>query len=137
DFDAETILKGRDAVLNRLKELNEAGNSISAKEDNQKTILEVAKEMYARGYSFLPPKLGDSDATKFRIKDGKVLLPFVAIAGCGESAAKGLVREYDIRPYLTIEEAQKRGGLNKSVVEVLKQYGVFEGMTETDQITMF
>ncbi|MCQ2554641.1 MAG: PolC-type DNA polymerase III, partial [Clostridia bacterium] len=47
DFDAATILKGRDAVLNRLKELNEAGNSISAKEDNQKTILEVAKEMYA------------------------------------------------------------------------------------------
>ena len=38
-------------------------------------VLEVAYEMYARGYEFLPARLGISDGTKFGTKDGKVVLP--------------------------------------------------------------
>ena len=37
-------------------------------------VLEVAYEMCARGYEFLPARLGISDATAFRAHEGKVLL---------------------------------------------------------------
>ena len=69
--------------------------------------------------------------------EGKVLLPFTAIEGVGENAAKALQSEYEIKPYDTIEEAIKRAKLNKTAVEGLRNHGVFEGLPETDQLSMF
>ena len=63
------------------------------------TVLEVAYEMYARGYEFKDITLGESEALKFGISDGKVLLPFITLPGMGETAARSFVDEYDVRPY--------------------------------------
>lgn len=84
NFDAETILKGKEAILARMDEITTKGINASAKEKDDYTILEVAYEMYARGYEFTPARLGKSDAVKFDVDDGKVLLPFVAIEGVGK-----------------------------------------------------
>ncbi len=136
-FDEETIMKGKEAVLAKMEEIKLKGNNASAKEKDEFTILEVAYEMYARGLEFLQAKLGESLATKFWVRDGKVQLPLVAINGVGESAALGLYDAYSEAPFSTIEEAQIRASLNKSVVEVLKDRGIFNGLPETDQLSMF
>ena len=137
NFDAETILKGKDAILARMDEITAKGTNASAKEKDDYTILEVAYEMYARGYEFAPARLGKSDAVKFGVDDGKVLLPFVAIEGVGETAARAFAEEYAVKPFDTIEEAVKRAKLNKTVVEGLRGHGVFTGLPETDQLSMF
>ena len=64
------------------------GQAATAKEGSEIIVLEVAYEMYARGYEFMDMKLGISHATKFDVVDGKVLLPFMALSGMGETAAK-------------------------------------------------
>ena len=137
NFDAETILKGKEAILARMDEITAKGINASAKEKDDYTILEVAYEMYARGYEFTPARLGKSDAVKFDVDDGKVLLPFVAIEGVGETAARAFAEEYAAKPFDTIEEAIKRAKLNKTATEGLRGHGVFAGLPETDQLSMF
>ena len=75
DFDADFIIKGKEAIRAKIKELKLAGNDATAKEKNHLTILEVALEMYCRGIEMLPVDLYNSDADKFMIVDGKLLPP--------------------------------------------------------------
>jgi len=137
DFDAATILKGKSEVLKQMEYIEAKGKDALPKEEAQYIVLEVAYEMYARGYEFSPAQLGKSDGTKFMIDDGKVLLPFASLEGVGESAARMLVEEYKNRPYETIEEIRTRAKLNKTAVEALRVHGVLKGLPETDQLSMF
>ncbi len=137
NFDSRVILAGQKAVEARLREIENKGDNASKREEGDITILEVAYEMYARGYEFAPPRLGLSDAMTFSVYDGKVLLPFCVIEGMGESAAKSLVEEFNIHEYDTVEELSERAKVNKTVLEELRKYGVLDGMPETAQISFF
>lgn len=77
------------------------------------------------------------EAVRFKISDGKVLLPFMALSGMGETAARSLADEYNVKPYETIEEITKRAKINKSSVEALRVRGVLKGLPETDQLSFF
>jgi DNA polymerase-3 subunit alpha (Gram-positive type) len=137
DFDDETILKGVDAILEKMELISAKGKAATTKETNELIVLEVAYEMYARGYEFEDVQLGKSDSLKFKLLDGKVLLPFVAIDGMGETAAKSLVDEYDKKPYETIEEISKRAKINKSSIDTLRARGVLRDLPETDQMSFW
>ena len=73
NFDAETILKGPKAVMDKIEMINAKGNNATPKEKDEVLVLEVAYEMYARGYEFSPARLGKSQALKFWSDEGKVL----------------------------------------------------------------
>ena len=137
NFDAETILKGPGAVLEKMDAIADKGINASQKEKDEVLVLEVAYEMYARGYEFAPARLGKSYALKFWVEDGKVLLPFVAVEGVGDTAAKAFAEAYEEKPFDTVEEAVKRAKLNKTAVEGLRTHGVFRNLPETDQLSMF
>lgn len=137
NFDAEVILKGPQACLDRMEMIKAMGNNATPKEQGDILVLEVAYEMYSRGFEFAPARLGKSKATKFWNENGKVLLPFVALEGVGESAAKAFVDAYDEKAFDTIEEAVNRAKLNKTAVEALRNHGVFQGLPETDQLSLF
>ncbi len=137
NFDAETILKGPKACLDRIEMIEAMGSNASAKEKEDVLILEVAYEMYSRGYEFAPARLGRSYALKFWSDEGKVLLPFVALEGVGDTAAKAFADAYAEKPFDTVEEAVSRAKLNRTAVEALRNHGVFEGLPETDQLSLF
>ena len=137
DFDSETILRGKDAIMEKMDLINARGHDATAKENNELTVLEVAYEMYARGYEFKDMILGESDAVKFKISDGKVLLPYMALSGMGETAARSLEDEYAVKPFETIEEIMKRAKITRSSIEALRARGVLEGLPETDQLSFF
>lgn len=137
NFDAETILRGPKACLDRMEEILAMGTNATAKEQADVLILEVAYEMYARGYTFAPAQLGKSHAIKFWSDEGKVLLPFVALEGVGDTAAKAFAAAYKEKPFDTIEEAVNRAKLNKTATEALRGHGVFKGLPETDQLSLF
>ena len=137
NFDANTILKGPEAVLEKMDAIADKGVNATPKEKDEALVLEVAYEMYARGYEFTPARLGKSYALKFWVDEGKVLLPFVAVEGVGDTAAKAFAEAYEEKPFDTVEEAVKRAKLNKTATEGLRAHGVFQGLPETDQLSMF
>ncbi len=137
EFDSETILKGAGAVLAKMELIEAKGKNATKKEEDEVTVLEVAYEMYARGYEFAPAEIGKSHATRFLAADGKVLLPFVALSGVGESAAKAIASEFEKKPFLSIDDMRNRAKLNKTAIEALMNHGVLADIPESDQISLF
>lgn len=136
-FDEKVILRGQKAVEERMEEIIRKGKDASKKEEDEFIVLEVAYEMYARGYEFAPARLGASDSLRFLAYEGKVLLPFVAITGVGEGAATTFHEEYLRRPYETVEDISERGKINKTALDEMRQHGVLEGLPETAQMSLF
>lgn len=137
NFDEKTILQGQKAIELRMEEIIRKGSDASKKEEAELPVLEVAYEMCARGFEFAPARLGVSDALRFNVHDGRVVLPFVAISGMGEGAARSFEAGYEQQPYMTVEDVSLRGRVNKSAVEELRSHGVLEGLPETAQISLF
>ena len=137
EFDSETILKGARAVRNKIELIEAKGKNATKKEEDEVTVLELAYEMYARGYEFAPAEIGRSHATRFLAVDGKVLLPFVALTGVGESAAKAIVSEYEKKPFLSIDDMRNRAKVNKTAIEALVNHGVLSEIPESDQLSLF
>ena len=137
EFDAETILKGARAVLNKIELIEAKGKNATKKEEDEVTVLEVAYEMYSRGYEFAPAEIGKSHATRFLTVEGKVLLPFVALTGVGESAAKAIVAEYEKKPFISVDDMRNRAKVNKTAIEALTNHGVLSDLPETDQLCLF
>jgi DNA polymerase-3 subunit alpha (Gram-positive type) len=137
EFDSETILRGARAVRNKIELIEAKGKNATKKEEDEVTVLELAYEMYARGYEFAPAEIGRSHATRFLAVDGKVLLPFVALTGVGESAAKAIVSEYEKKPFLSIDDMRNRAKVNKTAIEALVNHGVLSEIPESDQLSLF
>ena len=81
DFDSEIMIKGKEKVKAKMKELEALGNGMSVKEKGMYTVLELVLEMYERGFKFLPIDLYKSHSTKFQIEDGAIRPPLSSIAG--------------------------------------------------------
>ena len=136
-FDAVLMTRGMDAVLANIKAI-ESNEEATAKDEDLLTTLEVAYEYYLRGFTFLPIDIYESDATKFLIKDGKLLPPFVAISGLGESAAIDLVEGRKGKTFLSVEEvAAACPKVSKTHIQMLKEAGAFGSLPDTSQVSFF
>ena len=91
----------------------------------------------SRGIKFLPIDLKKSDSFKFIPEDGGIRMPFSALNGLGDAAAENIVRAREEEAFFSVEDLQKRAGLSKSVVEVLRKIGVLDSLNETDQLSFF
>ncbi|SDC87458.1 DNA polymerase-3 subunit alpha [Paenibacillus sp. UNCCL117] len=137
DFELELLCQGYDAIVRRLVEIEEKGFQALPKEKNMISILEMAIEMTARGFSFKPVDLYKSDATKFIIEGDSLIPPFSAVGGIGENAARNIAAARDAGPYLSIEDFQTRSKASKTIVELLGGMGCFRGLPETNQLSLF
>ena len=137
EFDATTMASGKKNVEKRIEELEKQGNSISAKDKNVLTILEVANEMYARGIEFLPVDLYESDAVRFRIQGNGIRPPLNSLPGLGANAAKAIADARAQGEFISIDDLKLRAKVSKSVIEILQQSGCLDGIPESSQISMF
>lgn len=141
DLDTNSILAGRGAVKARLAELKQAIRlkAATAKEENTYTSLQVVNEMMARGIEFLPVDMYVSHASTYLLEDGKIRLPFSALAGAGGVAAQALqaARDDGEGKFLSIEDIQRRAGVSKTVIEALEESGALEGIPKTQQLKFF
>ncbi len=141
DLDAETVVKGHDAVRTRLDMLNNKikDKSATAKDKDQFTAMQVVNEMMARGVKLLGVDVYKSKATAYTIEDGKIRLPFSALSGVGDSAAYPLeaARNDGEGPFLSVDDFARRAKAGKSVVELLDACGAFGDMPKTAQISLF
>ena len=136
-FDAVMMTHGIDEVKKHIKEIS--GNpDRSAKDDDLLTTLEVCYEFYLRGFEFANIDLYESQATRFVIRDGKLLPPFVAVSGLGESAALSIVEGREGKQFVSIEEFSLAcPKVSKTHIEMLKAAGAFGDLPDTSQMTLF
>lgn len=137
DFDADLIVGGKENVKNKIKELEALGNAMSQKEKDLLTVLEVAYEMYARGFSFLPVDIYQSDSDKFLIVENKLLPPLCALQGVGENAAKSICESRKEGEFISIEDLRERAKVTKTVIETLQNHGCLQGLPDTNQLSLF
>ena len=141
DIDTVTVLKGRDAVRNKMDEISAKMKikAATAKEEGTFTSLQVINEMMARGVELLPIDIYKSTANKYVIEDGKIRLPFSAIAGCGGSAAQSLeaAKNDGGGEFLSIEDLQMRSGVSKSIIAALEEGGALDSLPKTTQLSFF
>ena len=138
DFDAATVVKGRDAVRHRMNEIRMKGKEASKKEEDEYASFQIVNEMLARGVEVLPIDLYRSDSRKFLVEDGKIRLPFSALSGVGGAAANSLAQARESGgPYISIDDLQARSKVSKSVIESLQSVGALQGLPESSQMTFF
>ena len=139
DFDIESMIKGHDAIKNRVVEIINKGFDATNKEQGILECLKIALEMTARGLKFENVSLEKSDATTFKIDVEKNTLipPFSSIDGLGDTVAKTIVSEREKGVFLSIEDLQKRGKVSKTLIEKMKEMHILDGMDETSQLSLF
>jgi DNA polymerase-3 subunit alpha (Gram-positive type) len=137
DFDIELCCQGYDAILNKLIEIEEKGIQASPKERAMVSVLEMALEMTARGYSFKGIDLYRSDATRFQVDGDALIPPFSAIQGVGANAARNIAAAREEGPFLSVEDFQTKAKATKTIVEILSAMGCFRGLPESNQLSLF
>ncbi|WP_276619053.1 PolC-type DNA polymerase III [Syntrophomonas wolfei] len=137
DFDSQIILEGYEALKKRIQEIEKAGLSASQKDKKLLPVLEVAMEMYARGFTFQPVDIYESDASKFLVVDNALLLPFSALPNVGAAAAHGIIESREGGSFISVEDFQQRSRLNKTAMEVLRKFDCFNHLPETSQVSLF
>lgn len=138
DVDVETMIKGYNAIKNKILEIQSKGYEATNKELGQLESLKVCLEATARGIKFLPVNLTESPATVWGVKDEtSIYPPFSAIEGLGDTVAKNIVEEREKSPFLSIENCQKRAKVSGTLIDKMKLMGIFDGMEESNQISLF
>ena len=137
DFDADLICKGETAVHARLQELYELGNQATVKDKGLITVLELSFEMYKRGFKMLKVDLYESHATKFLIVDNALRPPLSSLQGVGVNAAKSIAEARKDGEFISKEDLRLRSKVSKTVIETLSNHGCLEGMSETNQLSLF
>ncbi|MFI3175771.1 MAG: DNA polymerase III subunit alpha, partial [Bacillota bacterium] len=137
DFDYESMCHGSERAKATIKELQEKGNDMTAKEKSKVTVLELVREFYARGFSFSPIHIYESEGDKFLVREKVLLPPLNSLQGMGVNAVQSLLEARQDGEFKTIDELKERTTLGKVNIGLLKDNGVLEGIPETNQMTLF
>ena len=97
----------------------------------------IVQEMYARGFEFLPIDLYESQATKFIIKDGKLLPPFSSIEGMGGIAAEALYDEAAKGKFMSRDDIRQRAKVSQTTLDTMAELGLLGDLPMSNQLSIF
>jgi DNA polymerase-3 subunit alpha (Gram-positive type) len=139
DFDIDSMCKGYDAIKAKMMEIQAKGYEATNKDSSLLETLKLALEATARGFKFKTIDIEKSDGNNFVMdeEDNALIMPFRALDGLGDSVAAKIMEEREIKPFYSIEDFQLRGKVNQTTVEKLRTLGIFDGMPESSQLSLF
>jgi len=137
DVDVPTITAGIETVRKVMSAIKAKGKEAEKKEqDNYKNLL-IFNEMMSRGIGVLPIDIKHSHAVKYLPEDGKMRLPFCAMAGCGEKAAYSIYEAAQKGNFVSKEDLCVEAGVSKTIIQNLADMGALNDLPDTNQISMF
>ena len=128
-FNATVILNGLASQKQELARIAALKHLTAVDKDNA-AMIEVAAEMYLRGMEFLPISLEKSEATAFKIEDGKLLPPFNCIPALGNAAAGEIVKVRNEHLFTSKADLKKRGKVSQSIIDTMEYMGILKGLPE-------
>lgn len=137
-FDAEYMIKGKEVVKQKMKEIEMQGNQASNKDKEMYEDLELVLEMYERGFKFLPIDLYKSHAVNFQIEGDSLRPPLNSIAGMGNVAAENIYNAYkEGGPFTSVDDLKARAKIGNSTIELLEKFGCLEKLPKSNQLSFF
>ena len=138
-FDIESMIKGADAIRNKIDEIDAKGNNASNKEIDTRETLCICLEMCLRGFYFKNIDVDKSDGKKFVITEDEkgLIIPFRALDGLGDNVADAIVKAREGGPFISMEDLRERGKVNTSSMEKLKALGCLDNLSESNQLSLF
>ena len=137
DVNVDAMIKGYKAIKDTLIEINNKEDSTN-KDAGVFESLHVCLEATARGINFLNVDLYNSESNVWKVKDDKnIYPPFSAIDGLGDTVAKNIVEERNKQKFISIEDFQRRCKVSGTLIDKMRLMGIFEGMDETNQLSLF
>ena len=142
-YDIQTMIKGKDAIISKIEELRTrqrvSNEKLSPKEQEQLKTLINALEMVQRGYKFANIDLYRSKATDFVVDyENKALIPpFITLDNLGESAGISVVEARKEGEFFSKEDLLRRTKLTSTNVQDLADMGVLDSLSESDQLSLF
>jgi DNA polymerase-3 subunit alpha (Gram-positive type) len=138
NIEVSTVIKGIDAVKKRLSGIR----ALPEKERTPKergifNALTMVYEAQLRSINILPAVYKISHPTRYVIEGQRLRLPYAAIEGCGENAARRLYEVVQSGEFICIDDIQQKSGLNKTVLENLTLTGFFGDLPQSAQISLF
>ena len=140
EFDANVVARGKDYVgkcIRDLMRVQKEKGKLDPKQNGTLIVLQLAWEMYLRGYSCEHVDLYKSDAEKFIIHETSLLPPIASLSGMGQKAAESIALARKDGIFTSVEDLHKRTSLSKTNIELLRDHGCLDGMDESDQIALF
>jgi DNA polymerase-3 subunit alpha (Gram-positive type) len=64
-------------------------------------------------------------------------MPFNSLVGLGDAAAEKIMEAREKYDIWSVEDLRERAGISKAVIEILRRNHVLDGLTETNQFTLF
>ncbi len=136
-FDAEIVMRGKQAVKDTIKDIERRGKEASPKEQASVSSLQLINECMERGIKFLPIDIEKSESYAFVPENGAIRMPFSALGGLGDTAALNIIEARNEEKFFSVEDLRTRAKLTKSVIENLRKNGVLDNLNETDQLSFF
>ena len=137
EFDSEFMIFGEKKVKEKMEEIDKLGNAATQKDKGMYNVLEYVLEMYKRGINFLPIDIYKSEATKFKLEPEGIRPSLCSIAGLGQVAAESIVEARKDGEFISKEDLMKRSKAGKSIIELLEKFGCLDGMSTSNQLSLF
>ncbi|BBG42448.1 DNA polymerase III alpha subunit [Mycoplasmopsis californica] len=140
DIASMVDVKGGKKAHNKLVLLQSLSKEeLTTKDKDLMPTLEITRELYARGLYIANIDLEKSLAHEWLIDNENQCLipPFKSLDGLGDAVAESIVNTREQKQFTSIEDFASRAKVNKTLIEKLKQIGVFSNIDETDQISLF
>ena len=136
--DVEAMSHGKNSVMALINRIKEKGTAATKLEKDLQTYMELVNEAIERGINFKMVDINESEATTYKIVDKHtILVPFNAVDGLGDSAAKQIVAARSEAPFLSKEDLQIRGKVSQKIMDFFEENNVLEGMPAQNQLSLF
>ncbi len=136
-FSYELMCQGKEKLEYHIQEFKKRGDALTKKEQDTMKDMRIVQEMYARGFSFVPIDIYESEAHRFRIVDGKLMPSLDCIEGLGDKAADAVVEAARDGRFLSIDDFRQRTKVSKSVIDLMESMHLFGDIPQSNQISLF
>ncbi len=137
DVDVPTVIQGKNAVRQYLRNIKAKGKDATKKELDVYNNMLIFNELMSRGIEVLPIDINKSHAMKYLPENGKMRLPFGALSGVGEKAAYSIYEAAQRGNFVSREDFQLEAGVSKTIIQNLAELGAMNDLPDTNQISMF
>lgn len=144
EIDLSRVLLGVEEMKKHMAEIKAIPfRERQKKHDDLSETYNIILEMYSRGIELSNIDINRSAATDFVIdrENNKLIPPFSAVDGVGETAANGAVENRPEKGYSSVKEFKIKSTLQGKAVELMKELGIFENISneseDTEQLELF